>query len=319
MEKVKILLTGGLGHIGSFFIESFDSKNNEVTVVDNMSTQRYCSLFNVKNKIKFLEKNFVDLSEDFLSKYDCVIHLAAITDAAASFNESQKKKLEETNVEDTKRLIKKCKSAKVKKIIFPSSTSVYGKSIEVVDESMDFAVNPQSPYAESKIAIENFLKDELQESETKYLILRFGTIFGTSKGMRFHTAINKFCYQASMGHPLTVWKQNFHQVRPYLGLNDAVNSIFHFLSKEDRFWNNTYNVVTLNVSLSKIVNLIEESFSFVTPDKKVNLQMIDTPLLNQHSYNVSNEKITSTGFVHNDDLKSCIVDTIKTLSNINNE
>ena len=49
------------------------------------------------------------------------------------------------------------------------------------------------------------IKNELGK-DTKYLILRFGTIFGTSVGMRFHTAINKFCYEVVMKRPLTIWK-----------------------------------------------------------------------------------------------------------------
>ena len=225
IQKIKILVTGGLGHVGSFFIESANSENFDITVVDNFTTQRYCSLFNIKNKIKFLECNFVDLEEDILAKYDYVIHLAAITDASASFSDDQKKKIDEINVFDTKKLIQKCKSAGIKNFIFPSSTSVYGISTTKVDEDMISAINPQSPYAESKIQIEKFIKNEFKNTSTDYLILRWGTIFGTSKGMRFHTAINKFCYQAATGIPLTIWRQNYNQVRPYLGIYDAVNSI----------------------------------------------------------------------------------------------
>ena len=45
---------------------------------------------------------------------------------------------------------------------------------------------------------------------------RFGTIFGASPGMRFHTAVNKFCWQAVMGQPITVWSTAYDQKRPYL-------------------------------------------------------------------------------------------------------
>ena len=121
--------------------------------------------------------------------------------------------------------------------VFPSSTSVYGVSADVVFEDDDQYLNPQSPYAESKLAIEETIQQRLGES-CKYLILRLGTIFGPSPGMRFHTAVNKFCYQAALGQPLTVWKDNYDKVRPYLGINDACCAIDHFLRKggvhEDR-------------------------------------------------------------------------------------
>ena len=55
----------------------------------------------------------------------------------------------------------------------------------------------------------------------KGIILRLGTIFGVSKGMRFHTAVNKFCYQAAFKKPLTIWKTAYDQKRPYLDLQDA--------------------------------------------------------------------------------------------------
>ena len=45
----------------------------------------------------------------------------------------------------------------------------------------------------------------------KFIILRFGTIYGVSSGMRFHTAVNKFCYQAAFNKPLTVWKTALNQ------------------------------------------------------------------------------------------------------------
>ena len=62
----------------------------------------------------------------------------------------------------------------------------------------------QSPYARTKINEERYIKKNLK----KYIILRLGTIVGVSEGMRFHTAVNKFCYQASLNQPLTIWKNS---------------------------------------------------------------------------------------------------------------
>ena len=86
---MKILLTGGLGHIGSYFIETLTKKKNiELVVLDSLKTQRYSSLFNFSKNCKFIfiEEDIKNLSKlkDKLKKIDIVIHLAALTDAASS-------------------------------------------------------------------------------------------------------------------------------------------------------------------------------------------------------------------------------------------
>jgi nucleoside-diphosphate-sugar epimerase len=296
----KILITGGCGHIGSHLIKSLEINKYNLVVVDNMLTQRYCSLFNLETPIKFIEKDIKDINYTDLENIDIVIHLAAITNAAGSFN--NKEEVEKINYKQTKKFIDTCEQAGCK-FIFPSSTSVYGVAADIVYEDEDKFLNPQSPYAESKINIENYLKENI----SNYLILRFGTIFGISEGMRFHTAINKFCYEASLGRPLTVWKQNYEQYRPYLGLEDAIKVLNKFL--EENHWNETYNVLTGNYKLKDIINYISEIM-------KVNLKMVDTPLLNQFSYKVSDEKIKKIGFEPDEDLRDNIIRTLRTLKNL---
>ena len=210
-----ILITGGLGHIGSYLIRNLSLEYN-IKVFDNLLTQRYCSLFNLNRKIIFEEKDIKDIKGNDLENIDVVIHLAAITDAANSF--INEKEIEKTNIKNTRKFIDICNKSNIKLFIFPSTTSVYGIAADIIYEDNDKFLNPQSLYAESKNEIEKYLKNNL--NNMKYLILRMGTIFGDSVGMRFHTAINKFCYQFALNVPLNVWKENYNQVRSYLGLND---------------------------------------------------------------------------------------------------
>lgn len=301
MTNKNILLTGGLGHIGSHLVRHLP-ETYDLTVVDNLYTQRYCSLFNINNTIKFIECSFIDTPLEAIKQSDVIIHLAAITNAASSFNNDD---IGKVNIQQTKKFIDICKQESNAKFVFPSSTSVYGISSDIVLEDDDSFLNPQSPYAESKIEIENYIKS----SDMEYIILRLGTIFGHSAGIRFHTAINKFCYQAAIGVPLTVWKQNYNQYRPYLGVNDCVKAIEILL--EHGASQTTYNTITNNFKLSDIVNYINSIMS-------VDLQMIDTPLLNQHSYKVNMDKLMSLGFVPNDDIHESISSTIGMFSGINN-
>ena len=296
---MNILITGGCGHIGSHLIRY---KNNfNITVIDNMLTQRYCSLFNLPRNIKFKEIDIKDIQLKDLKDIDVVIHLAAITNAAGSFD--NKDQMEEVNYNQTKDFVDLCEEAGCK-FIFPSSTSVYGVAADIVYEDNDKFLNPQSPYATSKINIENYIKNVM----SSYVILRFGTIFGISEGMRFHTAINKFCYEASLGKPLTIWKQNYNQYRPYLGLKDAIRALSFFLYN-NKTWNETYNVLTGNYKLSEIVN-------FISNEIEVELNMVDTPLLNQYSYKVSDKKIKKIGFKPNENLNDNIILTLRILKNL---
>tara|TARA_R110002020_G_scaffold162493_1_gene348141 strand:+ start:3698 stop:5833 length:2136 start_codon:yes stop_codon:yes gene_type:complete len=301
-----IIITGGLGHIGSFLIKNIVGQldlipeNYNITVVDNMLTSKYNSLMNLDKNIRFIQSDFLDIPEDILKWADVIIHLAAITDASNPDNYDQ---IEKINVEQTKLFIDKCIKHSDAKFIFPSSTSVYGVSSECVTEDDDSFLNPQSPYAESKIEIEKYL----EQSTINYSILRLGTIFGISPGMRFHTAINKFCYQAATGVPLTIWKENYDQYRPYLGLADLLKALmFAFVGDTD---NKIFNVITDNYKLSSIVDMIKKN-------KDVELSMINTPLLNQYSYKVDGGKIENLGYCPTSKIDKEITNTIKLFHSI---
>jgi len=298
----KILVTGGLGHIGSALIRQLPLKY-DLTIVDNLSTQRYCSLFNIGRPFSFIEKNFAELTEEELDVHT-VVHLGAKTDAASSV--SSPAETYYTNVVETKKLIDKIRKVNAK-FIFPSSTSVYGTSSEEVFEDYDAYINPQSPYAESKIEVERYIQSNMDN----YVIFRFGTIFGVnnSPGCRFHTAIQKFCYQAAFGKKLTIWKDCYEMSRPYLGLNDAVQAIMMAIENEVHYGDGVFNVLTDNFKLSHIVKTIEGCLS-----KELDIDFVDTPLLNQFSYKVNYDKVKKAGFEPYCDLKQEIEKTLELFS-----
>ena len=123
-----------------------------------------------------------------------------------------------------KNVIKFCIKNKTK-LIHISSASVYGKHKNVVNERDNSLLKPQSPYAEIKLIEENLLK--IAKNKIKFMSFRFGTIAGVSPGMRFHTAINKFCFEAALNQPIKVYKTAYNQFRPYLSIRDAFR-VFKF-------------------------------------------------------------------------------------------
>jgi len=301
-----ILITGVCGHIGSHLYKMIGNYIDcNVIGVDNMMTQRYCSLFdNSTINFKFIEDDFMNID---IPENSIVIHLAAITNAAGTMLNTTE--LENVNIEKTKQFIDKCIDSNVKKFIFPSSTSIYGVAADIVDEDNVLFENPQSPYAESKLIIERYLESKSEHLD--YLIFRFGTIYGFTKGTRFHTAINKFCWQASINQPITVWEQNYEQVRPYLWISDACHSIVHAITNNITS-RTKYNILSGNHKLSEIVNIIKQKVP------NLSIKMVDTPLLNQYTYNVSDKKIKETGFVPNGALEISISHTLHNLKNLYN-
>ena len=311
MIKLKILVTGALGHIGSKLIRDLSNINNirNIYLIDDLRTQRFNSLMHLskKGKYKFYDET---LSKENLNqlvkKSDFIIHLAAITDAASSFGKFNQ--LKKNNLDNTKLVTHFCSKYK-KKLIFISSTSVYGSNDKIMYEDEN-NLNPQSPYANIKISEEKYINKFIKEKKINAVILRFGTILGYSTGMRFHTAVNKFCYNASLGKPLTVWKTALNQKRPYLGINDACSSIIFFINNP-KFFNKTYNVLSSNLTVKNIINYIKLV-------KKVKVNFVNSKIMNQLSYEVSVDKLKKLKFKFKDNLKLLIKEEMKYLQNIDN-
>ncbi len=307
-----ILVTGALGHIGSRLIRYLPERfpDAELLLVDNLAAQRYCSLFDLPREARF---RFVEgdvLRDDpraWIEGADAVVHLAALTDAASSFDRAAE--VEEVNLRGAERVAEACARLDVP-LVFLSTTSVYGPQGDLVaEDSPESVLNPQSPYAESKLRAERRLAELGKTAGLRFVIARFGTIFGPSPGMRFHTAVNKFCWLATLGRPLTVWRTAYDQRRPYLHLEDGVRAIAFFLEK-GLFDNDVYNVVTANLTVREVIDHIRA----VIPD--VTVEYVDNAIMNQHSYAVSADKIARKGFVAKGDPDEGIRRTLALLSGL---
>lgn len=310
---MKIIVTGALGHIGSYVVRYLSKKypETEIVMIDNMMTQRFPSLFNLPEagKFRFLECDIIKMDlKSFIEEGDIVIHLAAITDAAGSFDKAAE--LEANNYFATKQVAEACAEKKAR-LITLSSTSVYGTQNLVVSEDCSpEELKPQSPYAITKLKEEELVIDLCKQKGLKAIICRFGTIFGTSPGMRFHTAVNKFCWQAVMNQPITVWRTAYDQKRPYLDIHDAARA-FSFIISSDLFDGRIYNILTANTTVRKIVDSIKE---FVP---QLEIKFVDSQIMNQLSYEVSCERFKSCGFTFEGDLQNGIQNTIALLKQAN--
>jgi UDP-glucose 4-epimerase len=307
---MKLVITGALGHIGSRLIHTIEpGEFEEIILIDNLLTQRYCSLFNLPAGIRW---RFLDIDvtadnanlDQLFSGIDAVVHLAAITNAAASFDIQEE--VERVNYVGTERVARACAEVNCR-LLFLSTTSVYGVADGIVDETCPPEdLKPQSPYAESKLRAERLLSEQASASGLRFFIGRFGTIYGNSIGMRFHTAVNKFIWQACVGEPLSVWRTALDQKRPYLELGDAVEAI-RFVLRNDLFDNEIYNVLTDNVTVRQITDVVRK----YVPDLRI--ELVESQIMNQLSYTVAKSKFESHGFRFKGDLDQAIADSIALL------
>ena len=301
---MRIIITGACGHIGSYIAENIHKINkiNDVILIDNLKSNRFCSIFNLKKKsnLKFYIKDLIDSNalNDF-KNVDYLIHCASMTNAEKSFG--KEKEMYKNNLDCLKTVIKFCKKNKVK-LVHLSSTSVYGKQADIVDENCEKKyLKPQSPYAKIKLIEEKMLKKE--SKNLRYVTFRFGTIAGVSKGIRFHTAVNKFCFNAALNQNIEVYKTAIHQYRPYLSVRDAFKA-FQFCIERDFFKNDIYNVLSGNFTVNQILEKIKKI------KKNIKISLVKSVIMNQLSYHVDDTKIRKEGLKLNakidDDIKNTL-------------
>ena len=121
--------------------------------------------------------------------------------------------------------------------------------------------------------------------------------------MRFHTAINKFCLNASLNLPIEVYKTAYNQYRPYLSLKDLF-LVLKFFIDNNIFNNNTYNVLTGNFTVKQILIKIRKF------KKNIKIKFIKSIIMNQLSYFVDNKKIKKLGIKFNSDINFDIKKTL---------
>ena len=310
---MKIIVTGAIGHIGSYIIRDLGVffPESKIVMIDNMMTQRFPSLFNLPLGVdyQFIEGDINQMNlKPLFNGAGAVIHLAAITDAAGSIDMAEE--LEANNFQSTLKVAEACIEADAP-LIALSSTSVYGTQKDKVDENCsESELQPQSPYATTKLKEEELISTLVKTKDLKAIHCRFGTIFGASPGMRFHTAVNKFCWQAVMKQPISVWTTAYDQKRPYLDLLDASRAIA-FIIKNNIFDGQVYNVLTANATVRNVVETIKE---FIP---NIEVEFVDNRIMNQLSYEVMCDRFKSKGFTFSGNMRRGIKETIDLLKNSN--
>ncbi len=178
---MKILLTGGAGYIGSHAAIALIDSGHNVHIVDNLSTG---DIRLIPQKADFTNCNINDVERiNYILKsneFDILMHFAGFIQVEESINNPEK--YFENNTNNAIKLFNICKKNGLNKIIFSSTAAAYGFVSEnkLIDEKTN--LNPQNPYAESKIKTENFLIEN--QNDFKFIILRYFNVAGADKNLR---------------------------------------------------------------------------------------------------------------------------------------
>ncbi|MBU1061166.1 MAG: SDR family oxidoreductase [Candidatus Omnitrophica bacterium] len=185
---MKYLVTGGAGFIGSHIVDALVKNGDTVSVIDDFSSGVRKNLEQVINKIELIEGDIRDkeLVSKIMRGVDYVLHQAALRSVPKSL--SNPELYNDVNINGTLNILTAAKDAKVKRVIFASSSSIYGET-DKLPEKEDFYPLLISPYALTKLAGEYYCRifSEIYGLET--VCLRYFNVFGPRQSLENEYAV----------------------------------------------------------------------------------------------------------------------------------
>lgn len=235
MTDRHILITGGAGYIGSLLTSELLRQNYRVTLLDSL-------LFGGESILPFMSHpNFHFLKSDVTEprairdavkkdwgKPDAIIHLAGIVGFPAC-QAVGKQVAWKYNVEATKLVYGQAADLGVERFVFASTYSNYGLSEDGNPVTEETPLNPQSLYAETKIASEEYLLEQ-KDSVCAPLLFRFATLYGVSPRTRFDLIVNQFVLEAFTKRQLIIYQRGYS--RSFVHIRDVVRGVIMGLEAE---------------------------------------------------------------------------------------
>jgi len=271
-----LLITGGLGYIGSKFIENFSDLYN-IFVLDTR-------LYNDKNTEKYnlIKKDIRELNPNDIENIDYVVHMAELSNDP--LGELSDGLTEEINHVATKNLLEICNNSSVKKFIYMSSCAVYGKNDNLVNEMSE--LSPLTNYSKSKVANEKFIN--ANQFSYEIIVFRNATVFGYSRNLRLDLVINDLCYEAFTKSEINLLSDGTPK-RPFIHVLDLANIINEFLISNKNYHKEIFNIGSneLNFSIKEVALAIGNQIQ----TNKITFGEKDK---DQRSYFVDFTKLTNT-------------------------
>ena len=222
---MKSLVTGGAGFIGSHLIESLLEKDHDVVCFDDMSTGKEENIVQFKDHENFTfikgDANTDQLDAVFKNhKFDWVFHYAAVVGVKRTLENPL---LVLKDIDGIKKILELSKNNGVKKVVFASSSEVYGNPVEI-PEREDGVIDASLPYAAVKLIGEKFMESYYQEYGLKTCSLRLFNVYGPRQiDTDYGFVVGIFLKQALADKQLTVFGDG-SQTRDFVFIKDNVNA-----------------------------------------------------------------------------------------------
>lgn len=270
-----VLVTGGAGYIGSYLIGQLLHQGYLVTTIDDLlySGESLLAYFSNEN-FHFVKANVSDprtvqtsLRSDWPAPV-AVVHLAAIVGFPACQSVGRFVAWR-YNVESTQYVFDQAESLGAERFIYLSSYSNYGISPDGGYATEETALNPQSLYAETKVASERYLLGQAESSSCSPLILRPATLYGLSPRPRFDLMVNQFVLDAYAKRRLMIYQRGYS--RSFIHISDVVHGIILGLQLPlEKIGGQVYNIGSEQGNLTKdqVVELILKRLPETTVDYK---------------------------------------------------
>lgn len=218
---MNILVTGGAGFIGSHLVDRLIEEGRKVIVIDNLSTGKK---ENLNPEADFYQLDICDFEKirPLFQDIDYVFHLAAIPRVPISVKDPVN--TSKNNILGTINVFKAANDNKIKRIVFASSSSVYGDQKELPLRE-DMMPNPISPYALQKLVGEQFAKLFTKLYKIPIVALRYFNCYGprADPDSEYSLVIGKFLKQRNQGKPLTIFG-NGEQTRGFCYVDDVIKA-----------------------------------------------------------------------------------------------
>jgi UDP-glucose 4-epimerase len=222
LRGAKILVTGGAGLIGSHLVDELSLKN-EVIVLDNLSSGSLLNLETSKDRITFIKGDILNKArlKDIVGEVEFVFHLAANVGPIKSIEDPYFDM--EVNIKGTINLLEACLNSNIKRLVYSSSAATYGEAKYLpVDEN--HPLNPESPYAVSKMAAEKYCFVFYKVHGVPITSLRYFNVYGPrQKGGGYASVIPIFINEVREKKPLTVFGDG-KQTRDFVFVKDIVTA-----------------------------------------------------------------------------------------------
>ena len=218
------LVTGGTGYVGALAVSELQASGRRVRVLDVLlHGQEDLAAAQEAKGVEVIRGDIRDpiARGAALDGVDEVVHLAAIVGDPACGRDPEFSNA--VNIEGTQALVADAKAAGVKRLVFASTCSNYGRmSDPTVPVTEDGVLAPVSLYAEQKVAMEQMLLNGASEG-IAVTCLRFATVYGVGPRMRFDLTVNEFARDLWADKDLEVFGEQFW--RPYVHVRDAARAV----------------------------------------------------------------------------------------------